>query len=204
MFHIATILTFIAASAAIVIVPGPTVSLVVANSLRAGSAAGLANVLGTQIGLLLMIAIVAAGLEVVVAAMGEAFVVVKILGALYLVWLGIRLWRGNGDVAGVRGDDRGFGGYVVQGLLVAMSNPKVLLFFGAFLPQFVDPAHPAAVQVLAYGLIFMAVAAVLDGGYAFAAGRTGRLLTRGRIRVVEKVSGSLLIAGGVGLAFARR
>lgn len=204
MFELSVILTFVFASVAIVIVPGPTVSLIVANSLRSGASAGLANVAGTQIGLASMILVLALGLDAVVALMGEAFVYVKLAGAAYLVYLGIKLLRSDGRIAERKGDRRSLLGYLVQGFLVIWSNPKALLFFGAFIPQFVDPSHDAVLQVVVYGGIFMVVATVFDGMYAMIAGRAGRLLTRGRVRLVEKVSGSALLVGGIGLALARR
>ena len=204
MFDASVLLAFVLASAAIVIVPGPTVSIIVANSLRAGPAAGLANVAGTQLGLAVMIAVLALGLDVVVAAMGEAFVYVKLLGAAYLVYLGIKLLRSDGTLGRSKTPARGVAQYALQGFFVIWSNPKALIFFGAFIPQFVDPTHAAAPQVAVYGGLFMAVATILDGAYALAAGKAGRLLTRARVRTVEVASGALLIVGGLALALTRR
>ncbi|XWN33920.1 MAG: LysE family translocator [Devosia sp.] len=204
MFDLATLLTFTLASAAIVIVPGPTVSVIIANSLRRGASAGLANVVGTQIGLAMMILVLAAGLDVVVAAMGAAFVYIKLAGAAYLVYLGIKLWRSDGELAVAKGESKSLRGYTIQGIVVIWSNPKALFFFGAFIPQFVNPSHSAGLQVAVYGAIFMAVATVLDGCYAFAAGKAGSLINRARVRFVERLSGSLLILGGVWLAFTKR
>lgn len=204
MFDPAVLATFALASLALVIVPGPTVSLIVANSLRGGAGAGLANVLGTQIGLLSMILVLAAGLDAVVALMGEAFEYVKLAGAAYLVYLGIRMIRSSGRLAAAAGEVRPALGYVVQGFLVIWSNPKALLFFGAFIPQFVDPAYATAPQVVVYGAIFMAAATLGDGAWAVAAGRAGRLLTAARVRLLERCAGGALIAGGAALAFTRR
>jgi homoserine/homoserine lactone efflux protein len=204
MFDPAVLLTFTLASFALVIVPGPTVSLIIANSLRRGAGAGLANVAGTQLGLLSMILVLAAGLDAVVAVMGEAFVYVKVAGAAYLVFLGIRMIRSDGELAAASGQAKSTRGYVVQGFLVIWSNPKALLFFGAFIPQFVDPAYATAPQVVVYGLIFMACATLGDGAWAFAAGRAGRMLTRRRVRAVEVGAGGLLVAGGAMLAFVKR
>ncbi|MCF3932753.1 LysE family translocator [Acuticoccus sp. M5D2P5] len=204
MFDASVILTFFIASAAIVAVPGPTVSMIVANSLRTGPAAGLANVAGTQAGLATMILVVALGLDMVVAVMGEAFFVVKLAGAAYLVYLGIKLWRAGGVVARSKGTARSSLGYALQGFIVIWSNPKALLFFGAFIPQFVDRANGTALQVIVYGGIFMVVATLIDSLYALLAGKAGRLLTQGRVKLVERISGSLLVAGGVSLAFVRR
>ncbi|MBJ3777163.1 LysE family translocator [Acuticoccus mangrovi] len=204
MFDLSVILTFVFASAAIAIVPGPTISLIVANSLRSGTSAGLANIAGTQLGVATMIVVVALGLDVVVAVMGEAFVYVKLAGAAYLVYLGIKLLRSDGTFAARRAERRSLLGYGVQGFLVIWSNPKALLFFGAFIPPFVDPAEPAWLQVAVYGGIFMAVATPLDSAYAVLAGRAGSMFNRQRVRLLEKVGGGMLLLGGAALALTRR
>lgn len=204
MFDPSIIITLFLASAVVAIVPGPNVSLIVANALRKGTRAGLANVAGTQLGVLTMIGVLALGLEAVVAFMGEAFVYLKLAGAAYLVYLGYKLLRSDGTVATRAGSSRSLTGYVVQGFLVLWSNPKALLFFGAFIPPFVNPAYDTSLQVMVYGGVFMVTATVLDSGYAILAGRAGRLLTRQRVRIAEKIGGSVLIAGGLGLALTRR
>ena len=96
------------------------------------------------------------------------------------------------------------GGFFLQGFLVMLSNPKVLLFFGAFIPQFVDPRGDASGQVVLLGATAMAVAALSDGAYALLTGRAGALLARGRGRLLSRLSGLCLIGGGVWLAVARR
>lgn len=204
MFDVSLLLTYTVAAVAIVVVPGPTVSLIIANSLQRGAMAGLANVLGTQIGLATMILVMVAGLDAVVRLVGEAFVVLKLAGAAYLIYLGIKLMRGDGRLERVAGDRRSLGGYVVQGFFVIWSNPKALLFFGAFIPQFVDRSGPVGLQVAVLGGIFMAVATVFDAAYALVAGRAGAALTRTRVRLAQRVSGAFLVLGGTVLAFARR
>lgn len=203
----ATLAAFVLACALIVIVPGPTVTLIVANALRRGTSAGLANVAGTQAGLLVMIGVLALGLETVVGLMGEMFVWVKLAGAAYLVWLGLRLWRSDGAVAdpgATPARARSLAGFFWQGFIVIWSNPKALIFFGAFIPQFVVPDGNAAVQTIVLGLIFMGVATLLDGAYAVIAGRTGGLLSRRNVRILERISGTFLIGGGIWLALSRR
>lgn len=200
---LAALLTFAFASFLIAIVPGPTVTVIVANSLRDGARAGLANIAGTQAGLVPMIVIVAFGLETVVALMAEWFTVIKLVGAAYLIWLGIKLWRSGGEL-GNPDTARPASGYFWQGVLVIWSNPKVLLLLGAIVPQFVDPAGSTFWQTIILGGTFMAVATVCDLGYALLAGKAGSLLTRGRVRLVERVSGTLLIAGGIWMAMLRR
>lgn len=200
----AVLLSFVLASFLIVIVPGPTVTVIVANSMKHGARAGLLNVLGTQIGLVSMIAVLAFGLSTLVAGMGSLFELIRLLGAAYLIWLGIKLWRSNGDMGMAGPGRRPMGSFVLQGFIVIWSNPKALLFFGAFLPQFIDPAGSLAMQTFFYGFIFMAVATIFDSVYAFAAGGAGSWLSRERIRLTERVAGSFLIGGGLWLAFARR
>lgn len=200
---IALIAGFALASFFIVIVPGPTVTVIVANSLRDGARAGLMNVAGTQSGIIVMILIVALGLETVVSLMGHAFVWVKIAGALYLVWLGLRLMRSDGEIDPAKGRLRSNAGYFWQGFLVIWSNPKALILFGAFIPQFIDPAD-AFRQTVVLGGVFMLVATIFDSLYALAAGRAGAFLTRTRVRLVERLSGAILIGGGLWLATLRR
>ncbi|MHA1189199.1 MAG: LysE family translocator [Alphaproteobacteria bacterium] len=203
MVDLSAWLTFLLASIAIIIVPGPTVTVIIANSMRHGTRAGLLNDAGTQAGLAVMVAVLAVGLSAIVEGMGAAFEILRIAGAAYLIWLGIKLWRSNGKLGAV--DTKAPGGsFFWQGVIVIWSNPKALLFFGAFIPQFVDPTGNTVIQTLIFGGTFMAVAAVLDGAYAILAGRTGSLLSRGNIRFVERFSGTCLIGGGLWLALARR
>jgi threonine/homoserine/homoserine lactone efflux protein len=200
-----TLLSFVLASFVIVIVPGPTVTLTLANSMKYGTRAGLANVLGTEIGLLTMITVLAFGLSAVVAHMAGIFSVLKLAGAAYLVWLGIKLWRSDGNLGEMRAGRRPPRSFVLQGFFVIWSNPKALFFFGAFIPQFVNPAlGHAAWQTVLYGVIFMAVATIFDGCYALLGGSAGSWLSRKRIRIVERVAGTCLIGGGLWLALSRR
>lgn len=198
---------FALASAAIIIVPGPTVTIIVANSLRSGVAAGLWNVFGTQVGLALKLVVLAAGFSTIVEQLGALFDVIRLLGAAYLVWLGVRLWRSDGTlgVAEPASDQREvWYRYAWQGFLVIWSNPKSLFFLGAFLPQFVDSTQPTVPQVALLGLIFMVVGLVFDGAYAVLAGNAGRWMQQTRVRVLERVSGSFLMGGGAWLALQGR
>lgn len=197
-------LAYVAACIAIVIVPGPTVTVVIANSLRHGPRAGLLNVAGTQAGLVIMLGVLAAGLHVIVASLAQVFDVVRLAGAAYLVWLGIKLWRSDGTLSHAAGRVRARGSFFWQGFLVILSNPKALLFFGAFIPQFLNSSGNAIVQTLVLGVTFMAVATLLDGSYALLAGGAGKLLSRSRVRVLEMVSGTCLVGGGIWLALLRR
>ena len=201
----AIIATVALASFVIIIVPGPTVTVIVANSLRDGARAGLLNVAGTQAGLVPMLFIVALGLETVVSFMAHAFFWVKLAGAAYLIYLGYRLITATGDIGDVDKVKKPKIGYFWQGFIVIWSNPKALLFFGAFIPQFVDPvAGNTFEQTLILGLVFMVVGAIFDSMYALIAGKAGAMLTRTRVRLVERISGTILIGGGIWLATLKR
>ena len=172
---LAALLAFSTISFLIVIVPGPSVTVIVANSLRDGARAGMMTIAGTQAGLVPMVLIVALGLETVVAFMAEWFFVVKMVGAAYLIWLGIKLWRSDGDL-GKADTKRPGTGYFWQGAVVIWSNPKALILFGAIIPQFVDPAGSAFWQATILGLLFMTIATIFDSMYALL-GRTRGAVT---------------------------
>lgn len=200
------LLTFLIASFAIIIVPGPTVTVIIANSIRSGASAGLMNVAGTQVALVPIVFLVAFGLETLLVVMGEAFFWIKLFGAAYLIWLGGKLLRSNGDLGnGNKAKSMSMRGYFWQGMLVAWSNPKVAVFFGAFLPQFVDHTSGTAFwQIVGLGFLFIVVATISDGAYALLAGKAGTMLTRSRVRIVEVLSGLFLVGGGIWLALVKR
>ncbi|PCJ85841.1 MAG: transporter [Hyphomicrobiales bacterium] len=199
-------LTFVAACIAVVIVPGPTVTVIIANSLRSGTGAGLAIVAGTQLGVFVILCVLATGLSTIIEFVGEAFVWIKLIGAAYLLYLGISLWRAGGSALNVEKarEKTTFKRMFIQGFIVILANPKFLFFFGVFIPQFINPQGDAVLQTFIFGGTFMVVATVLDAGYAFLAGGAGNLLTQTRIRIVQRISGSLLILGGIWMALQRR
>lgn len=205
MIDPAILLPYIAACFLFSIVPGPSVTVVVANSLAGGTKAGLATILGTEISMLSMVIVVALGLEAVMTLVSEAFLVIKLVGAAYLIWIGFKMFTSSGrlDMRSA-GERLPLGRYIWQGVLVNWSNPKTLLFLGAFLPLFIDPGRPAFEQIIVLGLIVMAVATATDSFYAVIAGRARELLSVARVRMMNRVSGVILMAGGVWLAFLRK
>ena len=206
------LLAYTAACIAVVIVPGPSVTVIIANSLRHGIRAGIWTDIGTQAGLATMLMVLAAGLSTIVNHMGWIFDWLRLIGAAYLIWLGLKLWRGaaasgtaTSSTLATEPSRSGKGSrFFWQGFLVLWSNPKALLFFGAFIPQFIDPAGSALGQTLLLGSIFILVAIILDSSWALAAGRAGRWFGGSRMRLLEKISGGFLIGGGLWLAFSRR
>ncbi len=194
---------YLVACLIIILVPGPTVTLIIANSIRHGARAGLANVAGTQAGLAVMIAIAGVGLTSLIEAMGHWFEWVRLIGAAYLVWMGIQMFRSKGSLNPDGSARKPRGGFFLQGLLVALSNPKTLVFFGAFFPQFIDPSGNYAFQIAILGATAMVFAAISDSAYALAAGRAGKALSAGRIRLLSRISGTFLVGGGLWLAFSK-
>lgn len=196
-------LAYVLACFIVVIVPGPTVTLIVANSITHGTRAGLLNVAGTQAGLGTILLIVLVGLASIIETMSFWFDWVRLLGAAYLVWLGWKLLRAPGALGDPVLTPAPRVGFFLQGFLVLLSNPKALLMFGAFIPQFVDPHGDYVWQVILLGLTAMAVATTFDSLYAVLTGRARALLTPERVRLVSRLSGGFLIGGGLWLAFAR-
>ena len=205
MIDPAILLPYIAACFLFSVVPGPSVTVVVANSLAGGTRAGLATILGTEISMLSMVIVVALGLEAVMTLVADAFLVIKLVGAAYLIWIGFKMFTSSGRLEMRSAGERlPLGRYIWQGALVNWSNPKTLLFLGAFLPQFIDLSRPAFGQIVILGLIVMAVATATDSFYAIIAGRARELLSVARVRMMNRVSGVILMAGGVWLAFLRK
>lgn len=200
MVSLASILTIAFASAVVAIVPGPSVSLIIANSIRAGSKAGLLNIVGIQLGLILMVLIVALGLEGVMSLMADWFFVIKLIGAAYLIYIGIKMLRSDGSFTQAKKAKPPRIGYFWQGFFVLIVNPKALLFFGAFIPQFIDASGNVFVQSIVYGGVFMIVAGVLDSGYALLAGRAGAMISKKLILFAERTGGAMMLLGGLWMA----
>jgi threonine/homoserine/homoserine lactone efflux protein len=162
------------------------------------------SIAGTQAGLAVVIGIVALGLTTMMATMGYWFDWVRFIGAAYLVWLGIKLVRA--PIEGIDTDTPPApprGGFFLQGMMVLLSNPKVLVFFGAFIPQFVDLEKNHVLQVGILGATFMVAAAITDMAYAIAAGRARKFFSAKRTRLLSRISGGFMIGGGVWLALTR-
>jgi threonine/homoserine/homoserine lactone efflux protein len=195
---------FVAACFALALLPGPIVTLVIANGLRHGTRAALTNIAGVQLGIAIVMAVVAIGLTSLMATMGYWFDWVRFAGAAYLVWLGIKLVRA--PVEGVEVGEQPSpprGGFFLQGFVVTLSNPKLLVFFGAFIPQFVDMSKDHVSQVALLGVTFMVAGAVTDSIYAVLAGRARSFFSKRRTRLLSRISGGFMIGGGIWLALTR-
>jgi threonine/homoserine/homoserine lactone efflux protein len=196
-------LAYIAACVGLALLPGPIVTLVIANGLRHGTRSALTNIAGVQVALLIVIGIVAVGLATLMATMGYWFNWVRFAGAAYLVWLGIKLIREPVEGVEAEAPPPPRGGFFLQGFLVALSNPKLLVFFGAFIPQFVDMNRDHFSQVALLGVTFMFFAGLTDATYALLAGRVRSFFSARRTRLLSRVSGGAMIGGGIWLALTR-
>jgi homoserine/homoserine lactone efflux protein len=195
---------FVMAALALALVPGPTVTVIIANSLKHGARAGLMNVLGTQVGVLIWLGIAALGLGAAIQVMGVWFVLLRYAGAAYLLWLAYKLFMSNGDLAVAADRARPRGSFFLQGFVVIMSNPKMLVLFGALIPPFIPAGADVVRTTLILGVTFMAIAVVGDTAYALAAGRAGAWLSRKRIRAIEIISGSFLVGGAAWMVLKGR
>ena len=194
---------FLLITAVLIVVPGPIVTLVISTGATQGVRAALTTVAGTTVGNVLLLASIAIGLNWVVAHAGLLFEALRWVGAAYLVWLGIQAWR-NAGRSGEALRDTGRRRFL-RGLVVALSNPKTIVFFTAFLPQFLDPALPAGPQLAAMCAASALMAAITDSGWAVAAG-LGRawLMKPARAKLLGQIGGGVLIGGGLWLSLARR
>lgn len=196
-----TLLALVVTTAALVLIPGPNVALIVATSLRHGRRHGLLTVAGTTAGQAAQLAIVVAGLASLLEAAALALYWLKWAGAVYLLWLGVRIWReAPPAVAAVRELPVRT---VWRGFLLALANPKTLLFSAAFLPQFLGTDDDAALRLPLLAAVFLGVVALGDSLWALCAAAVRPLLARGA-RLRQRLTGSLLIAAGLGLALANR
>lgn len=200
-----TLLVFSVASFALLIVPGPAVVYVVTRSVSQGRRAGIVSMFGIETGGLVHIAGAAVGVSALLASSATAFLVVKYAGAAYLVYLGIRMLAEGGADFGETSSVRSHSRLFWEGVMVQVLNPKVALFFLAFLPQFLDPTRgDVPLQVVILGICFTLLAALSDGTFALAAGTVGAWLqTRDNVRRwLGKVSGGVYIGLGAAAAFS--
>ena len=201
-----TLAVFVVATLALLLVPGPAVLYIVARGIDQGRGAALASALGISVGNLVHIAAAALGLSAILASSATAFAVVKYLGAAYLIVLGVRtLLSREASRPDVGRAPRSIRRIFTQGVVVQVLNPKVALFFLAFLPQFVDPARGSVTaQTLLFGGLLAGMGMCTDGAYALLAGTAGGWLRghAGFLRTQRYVAGSVYLGLGATTALA--
>jgi RhtB (resistance to homoserine/threonine) family protein len=201
------ILPFLLVAAIVVLTPGVDMALVTKNALLHGRGAALATAVGVNLGICAWSASAALGLAAVIARSEQAFTVIKLVGAVYLVYLGVQALRSSRHGATASADERrALSGKAAfrQGVVSNLLNPKIAVFFTSLLPQFVGP-HAGAADLLLLGALFNAMGVVWLVTYAIAAARGRALLARPRARrILDRLSGVALIGLGARLAFERR
>lgn len=206
MPNLQTALVFLAAALLVALTPGPGIFYVAARTLAGGRSEGLASSVGLGLGGLVHVVAGAVGLSMLVMASAEAFTFLKIVGGLYLVWLGIKTWRHArvevpADVT-TTGAVRAFR----EGILVEALNPKTAAFFLAFIPQFVDPSSSVAMQFVVLGAISVALNTSVDliVTHFAARARAGLVRRPALIARMRQASGAVMCTLGASLLFARR
>ncbi|HEX6111705.1 MAG TPA: LysE family transporter [Geminicoccaceae bacterium] len=199
-------LAFLLATTVLILIPGPNVTLLVANSLTHGPRRALITLAGTSSAIALQLAVVAFGMGSLILVLAQWFEWLRWAGVAYLMYLGVQQWRAAPlALDDLNGPAIRSGALFWQGVLVSATNPKTLLFYAAFFPQFIDPASPPGPQLALLSITFLVVATMLDAIYAILAGRLRPWLrTRRRARLRNRLTGSFLIAAALGLALARR
>src|SRR3984885_9834222 len=194
---------FLLITVVLIIVPGPIVTLIISTGATRGVRAALTTVAGTTFGNAILLAAIALGLNWVHGHADLLFTALRWTGAAYLIWLGVQAWRHAGE-GGSELKETGRTRFV-RGVLVALSNPKTIVFFTAFLPQFIDPRLPAGPQLAAKSLASALGGGASDRAWAVAAGM-GRawFMKPSRVKLLGRLSGTVLIGGGLWLSLARR
>jgi homoserine/homoserine lactone efflux protein len=208
-------LFYVAAVVLLTVTPGPTMLMTLTNSVNHGPWRALASLCGALVANFVIMALSALGLGALLSASEAAFTTLKLFGAAYLIWLGVRTFRSGTTRHPGEGRDRwqlsdpgprrGDMSLFMQGVLVAASNPKSLLFFTAFFPQFIDPAAPFMPQFTLLALTFIVIDLVLLGAGAFGVGRIAPWLRQAHVvRWINRACGGLFALLGGLLLFARR
>jgi threonine/homoserine/homoserine lactone efflux protein len=202
-----TIVLFVSASVVLLVIPGPTIALVIARSLSEGRRNALPLVLGVGLGDLVAASLALAGAGALLAASATAFAIVKVVGALYLVWLGIKLFRTEPvppDAGGTQPASTAWTAFR-DGFLVTVFNPKGILFFIAFVPQFIR-ADASYLSQAAFFVLAFTVLGILNGAaYALGADAMRRVIrSTGVLRWMNRAGGAVIAAAGVAALFTRR
>lgn len=202
-----TYLAYLVATIVVLIIPGPTIMLVVSCSLTQGKKAALPLALGVGLGDMVAMAASMAGLGALMATSAELFSVLKWIGAAYLIYLGIKTWRAKpelGEAMTYMQPDSAKS-HVFRAFIVTATNPKSIAFFCAFVPQFINPAAPWLPQVLTLGVTFVILAVVNAALYAMLAARARKAVASPyAMKMVNRVGGTALIGAGVVTAALRR
>jgi threonine/homoserine/homoserine lactone efflux protein len=205
------LLVYVGVVVAIALLPGPDTAVVTKNALIHGREAALGSAVGVNIGLSVWTLATALGVAAILRSSAAVYDVLKLVGALYLIWLGARTLWDSRRLRGAAHDEEAAGGRAIsrrggflQGVISNLANPKVGIFFTSLLPQFVSPQGSALLQMLMLGGIFIAFNVIWMCSYALAAVRLSHILSRARVKaVIDRLSGLVLVGVGIRLAIER-
>jgi threonine/homoserine/homoserine lactone efflux protein len=202
---IETWLAFAAATAVLLVIPGPTILLVVSYALGRGMRTALPVAAGVALGDFTAMTLSMLGLGALLATSALLFTALKWIGAAYLIWLGVRLWRAGGALQATPRDDMATPARMLgHAWIVTALNPKSITFFVAFLPQFIDPHGDFGQQMLIFEATFVSLAFANAVGYALVASRARGLIRSPRaVGIFNRIGGSLLIGAGLAAATMR-
>jgi len=199
---------FVLVETALCLTPGPAVLLVLSQALSRGAAKALWSTTGILAANTVYFVLSATGVGAILLASYDLFFAIKWIGAAYLIWLGISAFRGKSKALSIRAVDPKpvYGGRLfLNGFVLQMANPKVIVFFTALVPQFISPHAPIAPQVAILAVTSVTIEFFVQLFYAVLAGRAAHLAAQPRFaRITDRVAGSLLIGAGLGMAALRR
>jgi threonine/homoserine/homoserine lactone efflux protein len=204
------LLALVATAFVIIVIPGPSVLFVISRGVTLGRRAGLATVIGNESGLIVQVAAVAAGIGAIVSRSIVVFTTIKIIGGVYLVYLGVQAVRHRRSLANafaIGVEPKPISRIVREGFVVGVSNPKTIVFFTAILPQFVDQTRGhLTVQLLVFGAVFVVIALLCDSVWALAAGTAREWLVRRpeRLATISATGGVVIVGLGLRLAITGR
>ena len=183
--------------------PGPGVFATIARALASGLRPSLAVILGIVLGDVIFLIFAAFGLSIVAQALGNMFFIVKICGGAYLIWLGVRIWLKKPEpVTGNQNqNNHSHWGNFASGLVITLSNPKVILFYCGFLPTFLDLSALTLIDLIVVVMIITVVLGSVLGTYAFLASSARRMFTNQKaVRRLNRAAGGVMVAAGVAIA----
>ncbi len=200
-------LTFTITTMVLIAIPGPTNLMVMAYGLRHGTRPALFTVFGVAPGAAAAMALSFLGLGAILATSSQLFLIMKWAGAIYLIYLGIMLWRSTPDLDGVSVEERSVScrRIVIQAFAVSLMNPKGIIFYMAFMPQFVSPDAPVLPQMLILGLTVVIIVFPVNTAYALMSGKLRDIIKKQRVlRAMNRTGGGLMIGAGILTASLRR
>ncbi|HTF95548.1 MAG TPA: LysE family translocator [Cellvibrio sp.] len=199
-------LIYVGVAAATILLPGPAVMLTINNSIQRGLFMSLSGILGIALAILVVATISATSLGVILVSSVIAFTIIKLIGAAYLIYLGVKMWRTKNRA--ITREIRQEGSFLkcfAEGFLVSISNPKAVIFFISIFPQFIDLSQPYRPQFILLAVTFSALVIVIHTTYAFFSSFAKSKLSSGKASsILNKVSGGVFVGFGVGLAVSSK